>query len=66
MAMTLKEFKKSSFKNALYFNDIKSKKDLNDLRDEIIELTNNGNREAMYELAQMESFDIDDIRKLIQ
>lgn len=66
MAMTLKEFKKSSFKNAWYFNDIKSKKDLNDLRDEIIELTNNGNREAMYELAQMESFDIDDIRKLIQ
>lgn len=64
--MTLKEFKKSTFKNAWYFNDIKTNADLNNLRNEIRELTNNGNEESMYELAQMEAIDIDDIRDLIQ
>lgn len=65
MAMTLKEFKKSSFKNAWYFNEIKTKADLENLRNEIIELTNNGSDESIYELSQMESFDPDDIRALI-
>ena len=65
MAMTLKEFKKSSFKKAWYFKDIKTEADLENLRNEIRELTNNGNEESIYELAQMESFDIDDIRNLI-
>ena len=65
MAMTLKEFKKSSFKNAWYFNEIKTNADLENLRNEIRELTNNGRDESIYELAQMESFDPDDIIDLI-
>lgn len=65
MAMTLKEFKKSSFKNVWYFNEIKTNADLENLRNEIIELTNNGSDESIYELSQMESFDPDDIRALI-
>ena len=65
MAMTLKEFRNSSFKKAWYFKDIKTEADLENLRNEIRELTNNGNEESIYELAQMESFDIDDIRNLI-
>lgn len=65
MAMTLKEFKKSSFKNAWYFNEIKTNADLENLRNEIRELTNNGRDESVYELAQMESFDPDDIIDLI-
>ena len=65
MAMTLKEFKKSSFKNAWYFNEIKTNADLENLRNEIRELTNNGVDESIYELAQMESFDPDDIIDLI-
>lgn len=64
--MTLKEFKKSSFKNAWYFEDITSAKALNNLRDEIRELTNGGNEESIYELAQMDSIDMDDIRNLIR
>ena len=63
--MTLNEFKKSTFKNAWYFKEIKTDADLNNLRNEIRELTNNGSEESIYELAQMESFDPDDIRKLI-
>jgi hypothetical protein len=65
MAMTLNEFKKSTFKNAWYFKEIKTDADLNNLRNEIRELTNNGSEESIYELAQMESFDPDDIRKLM-
>ena len=65
MAMTLKEFKNSSFKKAWYIKDIKTKADLENLRNEIRELTNNGNEESIYELAQMESFDPDDIKQLI-
>lgn len=65
MAMTLKEFKKSSFKNAWYFKEIKTNADLENLRNEIRELTNNGSDESIYELSQMESFDPDDIRALI-
>ena len=65
MAMTLKEFKKSSFKNAWYFNKIKTNADLDNLRNEIRELTNNGRDESIYELSQMESFDPDDIKALI-
>ena len=65
MAMTLKEFKKSSFRTARYFNEIKTEADLESFRNEIRELTNNGSEESIYELAQMESFDPDDIRKLI-
>jgi hypothetical protein len=65
MTMTLNEFKKSTFKNAWYFKEIKTDADLNNLRNEIRELTNNGSEESIYELAQMESFDPDDIRKLI-
>ena len=63
--MTLNEFKKSTFKNAWYFKEIKTDADLNNLRNEIRELTNSGSEESIYELAQMESFDPDDIRKLI-
>ena len=65
MAMTLKEFKKSSFKNAYYFKKIKTEKDLENLRKETIELTKNGNYECVYELAQMDSTDPDDIIALI-
>ena len=65
MAMTLKEFKKSSFKNAYYFKEIKTKEDLENLRKETIELTKNGNYECVYELAQMDSVDPDDIIALI-
>ena len=65
MAMTLKEFKKSTFKNAWYFKEIKTNADLENLRNEIRELTNNGSDESIYELSQMESFDPDDIRALI-
>ena len=64
MAMTLKEFKNSSFKKAWYIKDIKTKADLDALRNEIIELTNNSD-EAIYEFAKMESFDPDDIKQLI-
>ena len=64
MAMTIKEFKKSTFKNAWYFKEIKTEDDLNNLRNEIRELVSNGD-EAIYELAQMESIDPDDIRNLI-
>lgn len=63
--MTLKQFKKSSFKKAWYLKDIKTEADLENLRNEIREFTNNGNEESIYEFAQMESFDIDDIRNLI-
>lgn len=63
--MTLKEFKKSTFKNAWYFKEIKTDADLQNLRNEIRELTNNGRDESIYELAQMESIDPDDIRNLI-
>ena len=65
MAMTLKEFKKSSFKNAYYFKEIKTKEDLENLRKETIELTKNGNYECVYELAQMDSINPDDIIALI-
>ena len=65
MAMTLKEFKKSTFKNAWYFKGIKTDTDLNNLRNEIIELTCNGRQEMIYELAQMDSIEPDDIKKLI-
>ena len=65
MAMTLKEFKKSNFKNAYYFKEIKTEKDLENLRNEFIELTKNGNYECVYELAQMDSIDPDDIIALI-
>ena len=65
MAMTLKEFKKSSFKNAWYFNKIKTNADLDDLRNETRELTRNGNYECVYELAQMDSIEPDDIVDLI-
>ena len=65
MAMTLKEFKKSTFKNAYYFKEIKTEKDLENLRNEFIELTKNGNYECVYELAQMDSIDPDDIIALI-
>ena len=51
MAMTLKEFKKSTFKNTYYFKEIKTEKDLENLRNEFIELTKNGNYECVYELA---------------
>ena len=64
MAMTLKEFRNSSFKKAWYIKDIKTKADLDALRNEIIELTNNSD-EAIYESAKMEPFDPDDIRQLI-
>ena len=64
MAMTLKEFRNSSFKKAWYFKDIKTNADLDSLRNEIIELTNNSD-EAIYEFAKMESFDPDDIKQLI-
>ena len=64
MAMTLKEFKKSTFKNTWYFENIKTTADLNNLRYEIRELTNN-REEAIYELAQMECIEPDDIRILI-
>ena len=43
MAMTLKEFKKSNFKNAYYFKEIKTEEDLENLRKETIEFTKNGN-----------------------
>ena len=62
--MTLKQFKKSSFKKAWYFKDIKTEADLENLRNEIRELTNNSD-EAIYEFAKMESFDPDDIKQLI-
>ena len=65
MAMTLKEFKKSNFKNAYYFKEIKTEEDLENLRKETIELTKNGNYECVYELAQMDSIDPDDIIALI-
>lgn len=65
MAMTLKEFKKSTFKNTYYFKEIKTEKDLENLRNELIELTKNGNYECVYELAQMDSIDPDDIIALI-
>ena len=65
MAMTLKEFKKSTFKNTYYFKEIKSEKDLENLRNEFIELTKNGNYECVYELAQMDSIEPDDIIALI-
>lgn len=39
MAMPLKEFKKSTFKNTYYFKEIKTKEDLENLRKETIELT---------------------------
>ena len=65
MAMTLKEFKKSTFKNAWYFKNVKTDADLNNLRNEIRELTCNGRQEMIYELAQMDSIEPDDIKKLI-
>ena len=65
MAMTLKEFKKSTFKNTYYFKEIKTEKDLENLRNEFIELTKNGNYECVYELAQIDSIDPDDIIALI-
>ena len=65
MAMTLKEFKKSTFKNTYYFKEIKTEKDLENLRNEFIELTRNGNYECVYELAQMDSIDPNDIMDLI-
>lgn len=65
MAMTLKEFTKSTFKNTYYFKEIKTEKDLENLRNEFIELTKNGNYECVYELAQMDSIDPDDIIALI-
>ena len=65
MAMTLKEFKKSNFKNAYYFKEIKTEEDLENLRKETIEFTKNGNDECVYELAQMDSIDPDDIIALI-
>lgn len=63
--MTLKEFKKSTFKNAWYFKNIKTDADLNNLRNEIRELTCNGRQSMIYELAQMDSIEPDDIKKLI-
>ena len=51
MAMTLKECKKSTCKNTYYFKEIKTEKDLENLRKETIELTRNGNYECVYELA---------------
>ena len=65
MAMTLKEFKKSTFKNTYYFKEIKTEKDLENLRNEFIEHTKNGNYECVYELAQMDSIEPDDIIALI-
>lgn len=65
MAMTLKEFKKPRFKNTYYFKEIKTEKDLENLRNEFIELTRNGNYECVYELAQMDSIEPDDIIALI-
>lgn len=62
--MTLKEFKKSTFKNTWYFKEIKTDEDLENLRNETRELIND-REEAIYELAQMESIDPDDIRDLI-
>ena len=65
MTMTLKEFKKSTFKNTYYFKEIKTEKDLENLRNEFIEHTKNGNYECVYELAQMDSIEPDDIIALI-
>ena len=64
--MTLKDFKKSTFKYASYFKSIKTQEDVDDLANEIRELTSGGQYEAVYELAQMEGVDMDDIFDLIR
>jgi len=64
--MTIEKFKKSSFKHAFYFNDIKTQEDVDALAAEIRELTRNGDYEAVYELAQMDNIDMDDIFELIK
>lgn len=64
--MTLKDFKKSTFKHVSYFKSIKTQEDVDDLAKEIRELTSGGQYEAVYELAQMEGVDMDDIFDLIR
>lgn len=63
--MTIKEFKKSSFTHTSYFKDIKTQQDVDDLAMEIRELTSGGNYESVYELAQMDDIEMDDIFALI-
>lgn len=66
MAMTLKEFKKSSFRVADYFKDIKTQEDVDALAVEIRALgATDDNPECLYEFCTMEGFDPDDVRKLI-
>ena len=64
--MTLKDFKKSTFKHVFYFKSIKTQEDVDNLAIEVRELTSNGQYEAVYELAQMEGVDMDDIFDLIR
>lgn len=65
MAMTLKEFKKSCFRNATYFKSIKTQKHLNDLADEIRSLGVAESNECLYEFCMMEGFDPDDVLQLV-
>lgn len=62
--ITFKEWKKNHKYNS-YAKSIKSDAEFQSLRDEFNELTQGGNYECMYELAQMEGCDMDDIRELI-
>ena len=63
--MTIKDFKKSTFKRTSYFKKIKTQEDVDNLTLELKELTNGGQREAVYELAQMDGIDMDDIFAVI-
>ena len=63
--MTIKEFKKSTFKRTSYFKEIKTQEDVDRLALELKELTNGGQHESVYELAQMDGIDMDDIFDLI-
>lgn len=63
--MTIKEFKKSTFKRKAWFDEIKTQEDVDNLSLELKELTSGGQYEAVYELARMDGLDMDDIFDLI-
>ena len=61
---TFRTWKKKHPHN-FYVKQIKSEQQFQSLRKEILSLTNNGNYESVYEFAQMEGCDMDDVFKLI-
>lgn len=63
--MTFKEWKKKYPFN-YFFKKIKNEEEYQNLKSEVKNLTQEGNRECVYEFAQMENCDMDDIYDLIR